>query len=82
MKTIAKVTRLLLLRRAVSFPSACTTNRFPSPRCASAIQIVRPLESIAETHLQLQPALLKIVGDNFPILHLMPGVLLFVEQHG
>jgi hypothetical protein len=24
-------------------------NRFPSSRCASAIQIVRPLESIAET---------------------------------
>ena len=32
-----------------SFLSACTTKRFPSPRCASAIQIVRPLESIAET---------------------------------
>jgi hypothetical protein len=27
---------------AVSFSSACTTKRFPSPRCASAIQIVRP----------------------------------------
>ena len=35
-------------RNAVSFLSAYTTNRFPSPRCASAIQIVRPLESIAE----------------------------------
>src|SRR4029077_8140009 len=29
-------------RNAVSFSSACTTKRFPSPRCASAIQIVRP----------------------------------------
>jgi len=29
-------------------------------RCASAIQIVRPLESIAETHPQLQPALLRL----------------------
>ena len=28
--------------------------------CASAIQIVRPLESIAETQPQLQPALLKL----------------------
>ena len=28
-------------------------------RCASAIQIVRPLESIAETQPQLQPALLR-----------------------
>ena len=35
-------------------------NRFPLPRCASAIQIVCPLESIAETQLQLQPALLRL----------------------
>jgi|SRR5882724_1220496 len=45
---------------AVSFSSACTTKRFPSSRCASAIQIVRPLESIAETQAQLQPALLRL----------------------
>ena len=37
-----------------------TTKRFPSSRCASAIQIVRPLESIAETQPQLQPALLRL----------------------
>ena len=30
-------------RNAVSFSSARTTKRFPSSRCASAIQIVRPL---------------------------------------
>jgi hypothetical protein len=30
---------------AVNFSSARTTKRFPSPRCASAIQIVRPLQS-------------------------------------
>jgi hypothetical protein len=35
-------------------------NRFLLPRCASAIQIVCPLESIAETQLQLQPALLRL----------------------
>jgi hypothetical protein len=29
-------------RNAVSFSSARTTKRFPSLRCASAIQIVRP----------------------------------------
>jgi len=29
-------------RNAVSFSSARTTKRFPSSRCASAIQIVRP----------------------------------------
>jgi hypothetical protein len=35
-------------RNAVNNSSACTTKRFPSSRCASAIQIVRPLESIAD----------------------------------
>src|SRR5215472_1745245 len=37
-----------------------TTNRFPSPRCASTIQIVRPLETTAETQPQLQTALLRL----------------------
>ena len=32
--------------------------------CASAIQIVRPSESIAETQPQLQPAFAEIVRDN------------------
>jgi hypothetical protein len=41
---------------AVSFSSARTTNRFPSSRCASAIQIVRPLQSNANTQPQLHPA--------------------------
>src|SRR5947208_6457928 len=53
---------------AVSFSSVRTTKRFPSPRCASAIQIVRPLESIAKTQPQLQPALLQIVSDDFRIV--------------
>ena len=44
---------------AVSISSARTTKRFPSSRCASTIQIVRPLESIAETQPQLQPAFSK-----------------------
>ena len=35
-------------RNAVRFSSACTTKRFPSSRCASAIQIVRQWESIAD----------------------------------
>jgi hypothetical protein len=39
---------------AVNFSSARTTKRFPSPRCASAIQIVRPwnqsLTEIAQVH--------------------------------
>src|SRR5205823_5171856 len=44
-------------RNAVSFSSARTTKRFPSPRCASTIQIVRPAASTAETQPQLQPTL-------------------------
>jgi hypothetical protein len=31
-----------------------TMKRFPSPRCASGIQIVRPLESIAEKQPKLR----------------------------
>src|SRR5207247_9444636 len=41
-------------RNAVNFSSACTTKRFPSSRCASAIQIVRPLESTADTQAHRQ----------------------------
>ena len=49
-------------RNAVSFSLVRATNLFPLSRCASTIQIVRPLESIAETQPQLQPAL-GIVDD-------------------
>jgi hypothetical protein len=45
-------------RNALSFSSARTMKRFPSSRCASTIQIVRPRESTAETQPQLHPALL------------------------
>jgi hypothetical protein len=41
-------------KNAVNFSAARTTNRFPLSRCASAIQIVRPLESIADTQPQLR----------------------------
>jgi hypothetical protein len=47
-------------QNAVSFSSARKTKRFPSSRCASAIQIVRPLESMAATQPQFQPALLRL----------------------
>src|SRR4030095_4378191 len=47
-------------RNAVSFSSARTTKRFPSPRCSSAIQIVRPLGSIVEAQPQFQPGLLRL----------------------
>jgi len=39
---------------AVNFSSALTTNRFRSPRCTSAINIVRLSESTAEMQSQLQ----------------------------
>src|SRR4029453_9438660 len=47
---------------AASFSSACTTKRFPSSRCASAIQIVRLLESIAETQPQTPSGFSEIVA--------------------
>jgi len=46
-----------------------TMKRFPSSRCASAIQIVRPLESIAETQPRLQPALLRLSATISQSLH-------------
>ena len=42
---------------------------FPSSRWASAIQIVRPLQSTAETQPQLQPAFAQIVSNYLPLLH-------------
>ncbi len=54
---------------AVNFSSACTMNRLRSPRCASAIQIVRPRESMADTQPQLQPVWLRLVSDDFPVVH-------------
>jgi hypothetical protein len=47
-------------RKAVNFSFARTIKRFPLSRCASAIQIVRPQESTAETQPKLQPALRKL----------------------
>ncbi len=38
-------------------------------RCASAIQIVRPLESIAGTQPQFQTCFAEIVSGDFPLLH-------------
>ena len=47
-------------RNAVNFSPARTPKRFPLSRCASAIQIVRPQRSMAETQPQLQPASLRL----------------------
>jgi hypothetical protein len=64
---------------AVNFSSARATKRFPLSRCASTIQIVRPLESIAETQPQLQPSFAEIVSDDFPELHVDRIVPLLVS---
>jgi hypothetical protein len=58
----------------VASPLAATTKspKLLDPR-ASAIQIVRPLESIAETQPQLQPGFTEILSDYFPILHPVRG---------
>jgi hypothetical protein len=47
-----------------SFSSARTTKRFPSPRCASTIQIVRPSQSKAATQPKLHPALLRLSASS------------------
>src|SRR5215831_20367618 len=56
-------------RNAVSVSSACTTNRFPSSRCASAIQIVLPSESTAETQPKLHPRFSRLSGIISQLLH-------------
>ena len=46
-------------RNAVSFSSARITKRFPSPRCTSAVKIVRPSKSTPVTQPPLQQAVLR-----------------------
>ena len=82
---------------SLSFSSACIIKRFPSSRCASAIQIVRPLESIAERHerlrsraayldlgahlLDLRCLLFQVCHESFNILLLLCGSY-FLLGHG
>src|SRR4029450_7825830 len=62
------------LQQAVErFADATATKRFPSSRCASTIQIVRPLESIAAKHPQLQPAFLTLS----PMIDFCPSIVRF-----
>src|SRR5947207_866006 len=62
-------------RNAVNFSSARTTKRFPSPRCASAIQIVRPSESIADTQTKLfrdtpgEKNMARVAAIHHPLRH-------------
>jgi hypothetical protein len=47
---------------------ATATKRLPSSRCTSAIQIVRPLESIAEHAAPTPTSFAEIVSDDFPVI--------------
>jgi hypothetical protein len=49
-----------VVQAAVNFSSARTIKRFPSPRCASVMKIVRPSRSTVATQPQLHPALLRL----------------------
>src|SRR5215469_2297243 len=63
---------------AVRISSARTTKRFPSSRCASAIQIVRPSQSRTKSQPKLQPAsgrLSAMISDVAPLFLL--GTLSF-----
>jgi hypothetical protein len=46
---------------------------------ASTIQIVRPLESIAEMQPQLQPGFAEIVSDYFPVFQFCLAALLIIK---
>jgi hypothetical protein len=67
-------------RNAVNFSSARTTKRFPSSRCASATQIVRPSESNAETQPKTPTGFAEVVVDDFPVLHAADSRLLFLAE--
>src|SRR6266480_3960728 len=65
--------------------SARTMKRFPSPRCASAIQIVRPSHSSAAT--QPYPALLRLPAMIFStsqhlLLRLVSGIISSIPRGG
>src|SRR5262245_29768004 len=49
--------------------SNSSTQGLLSPRCASAIQIVRPSESTADTQPQLHSALLRLSAIDIPVFH-------------
>ncbi len=53
-------------RNEVNFSSARLTKRFPLSRCAAAIPIVRPLESIAEITAPTPTGFAQIVGNYLP----------------
>jgi hypothetical protein len=67
------------LHNAVSFSSARATKRFPSSRCASTIQIVRPSRCRAESQPKLQPRFLRL--SAMISQYFTPGFCLFFPSH-
>ncbi len=62
----ARANRPFKFQTPVNFSSPRTTKPLPSSRCVSAIQIVRPSESTAETQPKLPTGFAEIVSDYFP----------------
>jgi len=60
---------------AVSFSSAWTIKRFPSPRCASTIHILRPLESTACRWFRRLLKLARLPASLAPTLVALPWSL-------
>jgi hypothetical protein len=52
-----------------TFHQLAQRNAFRRPDVASTIQIVHPLESIADTQAPTPSGLTEIVSDYFPVLH-------------
>jgi hypothetical protein len=53
--------------------------RFPSPRCASTIQIVRPLRSTADTSAPAPPGFAETVSNDFAVAHTPKGAMLGLD---
>ena len=74
--------RFELQKRSQLFIGVHTENVFRWPRCASAIQIVRPLESTVTTQPQLHPALLSFSAMISQYRFTQPGFWLFYSPNG
>ena len=67
-------------QNAISNLSARTMKHFPSPRCASAIQIVRPSESRVDTQPQHQPNRLEVIAGSVLTKFLQLRVMRFCRS--
>jgi hypothetical protein len=56
------ISKIFSPRIGVPYTSACTTKHFPSPDARQRSRLFAPSESTAETHPQLQLALLRLLA--------------------